>query len=244
MAATSGSSAKLYRFPPTRELQTDYDAVVPAVRGRGRHVRELEDYLRRREHEVAVDEAEREYPVIVPPVEILTDVDCTENSQEESWPSKMEGPLLRKIAALRRALYLAGKERKEAENGVKILMQSARESPSAAACVLSRHMPRAPRLEEVVPSDPVRCAESGCGKRALPFSRFCLHHVSSDQDQVLYATCTASEPGSGVCGVAVPDFLLNQPLCSKHITKTVREPAQPAVIAHVSVSILAAGSGD
>ena len=42
---------------------------------------------------------------------------------EESWPSKMEGPLLRKIAALRRALYLAGKERKEAENGVKILMQ-------------------------------------------------------------------------------------------------------------------------
>jgi hypothetical protein len=79
MAATSGSSAKLYRFPPTRELQTDYDAVVPAVRGRGRHVRELEDYLRRREHEVAVDEAEREYPVIVPPVEILTDVDCTEN---------------------------------------------------------------------------------------------------------------------------------------------------------------------
>ena len=68
--------------------------------------------------------------------------------------------------------------------------------------------------------------------------------VSSDQDQVLYATCTASEPGSGVCGATVPDFLLNQPLCSKHITKTVREPAQPAVIAHVSVSILAAGSGD
>ena len=55
MAAVSGSSAKLYRFPPTRELQTDYDAVVPSVRGRGRHVRELEDYLRRREHEVAVD---------------------------------------------------------------------------------------------------------------------------------------------------------------------------------------------
>ena len=86
-------------------------------------------------------EAEREYPVIVPPVETVTDAECGENGfgdtvdcdsplyntsvfrHEESWPSKMEGPLLRKIAALRRALYLAGKERKEAENGVKILMQ-------------------------------------------------------------------------------------------------------------------------
>ena len=54
MAAASGSSAKLYRFPPTRELLTDNDAVVPPAQGRGRHARELEDYLRRRQ-EGAVD---------------------------------------------------------------------------------------------------------------------------------------------------------------------------------------------
>lgn len=35
----------------------------------------------------------------------------------------MEGKLLRKIASLRRALYLARKEEEEAENGLKILMQ-------------------------------------------------------------------------------------------------------------------------
>ena len=35
----------------------------------------------------------------------------------------MEGSLLRKIAGLRRALYLAGKEGKEAEDGMTILMQ-------------------------------------------------------------------------------------------------------------------------
>ena len=54
MAAASGSVAKLYRFPPTRELHTDYDTVVPAAQGRRRCARELEEYLRRRE-EAAVD---------------------------------------------------------------------------------------------------------------------------------------------------------------------------------------------
>lgn len=98
MAAASGSVAKLYRFPPTRELRTDYDTVVPAAQGRRRCARELEEYLRRRE-EAAVDgenlttsmatslhlvfvtetEVERDYPVIVPPVEVSTDVGSEEN---------------------------------------------------------------------------------------------------------------------------------------------------------------------
>ena len=45
--------------------------------------------------------------------------------------------------------------------------------------------------------------------------------LSGDQDQVLYGSCTGSEPGCGPCGSSVPDFLLNQPLCSKHVTKAV-----------------------
>ena len=53
-AVGSASGGKLYRFPPTRELHADYDAVVPAaIRGRKR-ARELEQYLRlRNEEEVA-----------------------------------------------------------------------------------------------------------------------------------------------------------------------------------------------
>ena len=118
------------------------------------------------------------------------DPDTVSSSSHESWSSKLEGPLLRKIATLRRALYLAGRERKEAENGIRILMkvytlsnsvvifsltQSARESASATASVLSQYTPGANRPEEVVASLRVTCATSGCAQRALPFSRFCLH---------------------------------------------------------------------
>ena len=51
MAVAAGSSGKLYRFPPTRELRTDYEAVVPATQRRRKHAKELDDYLRRREEE-------------------------------------------------------------------------------------------------------------------------------------------------------------------------------------------------
>ena len=39
------------------------------------------------------------------------------------WLNRQQEPLLRTIAVLRRALYLAGKEKKEAENGLKMLVQ-------------------------------------------------------------------------------------------------------------------------
>lgn len=39
------------------------------------------------------------------------------------WAARLQGPLLRKIAVLRRALYLAGKESEEADNGLKLLLQ-------------------------------------------------------------------------------------------------------------------------
>ena len=45
--------------------------------------------------------------------------------------------------------------------------------------------------------------------------------VSSDPDQVLYGSCKSSDVGSTQCGQTVLDFLLNQPLCSKHVNKTV-----------------------
>lgn len=103
-------------------------------------------------------------------------------------------------------------------------------------------------MEESVPSSEVRCGV--CDRRTLPYSRFCLHresviglHASSDvqvyeiydataelvslsdiaqdEDQILYSSCTASEANSIPCGNTVFDFLLNQPQCSKHVTKAV-----------------------
>jgi hypothetical protein len=124
---------------------------------------------------------------------------------------------------LRRALYLAGKESKEAEEGLGILVQSARESPSATASILSRHMLGAPQLQQSVSTGEVACAEGGCSRRALPYSRYCLNHVSKDRDQILYGSCTASEASGVPCGSTVFDFLLNQQLCSKHITKAALE---------------------
>lgn len=55
------------------------------------------------------------------------------------------------------------------------VVQSAQESPSATAAILSHHMPGTPRVEECVPSSEVRCADGVCDRRALPYSRFCLH---------------------------------------------------------------------
>ena len=124
---------------------------------------------------------------------------------ELPWPARLQGPLFRKIAVLRRALYLASKESREAEDGLwalvevsvrtallvvctksvaavvtslcfspRLVEQSARESPAVTARTLSRHMPGAPKLEEVVPSGVVKCAGGVCDRQALPFSRFCL----------------------------------------------------------------------
>ena len=45
--------------------------------------------------------------------------------------------------------------------------------------------------------------------------------ISSDPDQVLYGFCTASDDNGKPCGNTVFDFLLNRPLCSKHVTKAV-----------------------
>ena len=58
------------------------------------------------------------------------------------------------------------------------VVQSAQESPSATAAILSHHMPGTPRVEECVPSSEVRCADGVCDRRALPYSRFCLHRES------------------------------------------------------------------
>lgn len=60
--------------------------------------------------------------------------------------------------------------------------------------------------------------------------------MSSDQDQVLYGSCAVSEPGSGVCGTTVPDILLNTPLCSKHITKSVSYFIRPHPLTYISIT--------
>lgn len=39
------------------------------------------------------------------------------------WSARLQGPLFHKIAALRRALYLAGKDGKEMEEGVCALVE-------------------------------------------------------------------------------------------------------------------------
>lgn len=223
MAVTTSSagSSKLYRFPPTRELQTDYDAIVPTNNIHRKPTRELKEYLKQREDE-ELTECERDYPVTIPSVNIPTDTGCREESAVP-WPSQLEGPLLQKIAVLRRALYLAGKDREKAENGVKLLIKSARESPSTTASIISHHMTDVRRQEERTVSGLVQCADNKCSKRAVLYSRYCLHHVSSDPDQVLYGSCKSSDVGSTQCGQTVLDFLLNQPLCSKHVNKTAIE---------------------
>lgn len=83
---------------------------------------------------------EKDYPILLPPVDTPADVECGEDRSVLSvtnppndrcvalcrvmpWSTRLQGPLLRNIAVLRRALYLAGKESKEAENGLKLLLQ-------------------------------------------------------------------------------------------------------------------------
>lgn len=95
MAVTTSSagSSKLYRFPPTRELQTDYDAIVPTNNIHRKPTRELKEYLKQREDEeltgkmidtalviflFVVSECERDYPVTIPSVNIPTDTGCRE----------------------------------------------------------------------------------------------------------------------------------------------------------------------
>ena len=59
----AAASSKLYRFPPTRRLYADYDVVVPGAKKRGRHARELDEYLRQQEEDEVAGERENDASV-------------------------------------------------------------------------------------------------------------------------------------------------------------------------------------
>jgi len=70
----------------------------------------------------------------------------------------------------------------------------------------------------------MRCAallipDTRCSKSALPYSRHCLKHISNDEDQVLYGTCTARFAAGPHCSVPVVDLINERPLCSEHALK-------------------------
>ena len=150
---------------------------------------------------------------------------------------------------------MAGKEMRETEKGIKILIQvgsskwrsshclclsSQRERVPAPLPVSSPATPPGPpdkrRWHQGCGSPVLRvavarrlsltqdsvCIVSGLLQRVTSFSTAIID-MSSDHDQVLYGRCVGTEAGSGVCGHTVPDLLLNQPLCSKHITKAVSQ---------------------
>ena len=89
------SSAKLYRFAPTRELRADYDAVVPVASRARKCTRDLREYLKRREEDIAIDELlfvanptpclpsgiENEYPIRLPSVQPPSDAGCGEEDR-------------------------------------------------------------------------------------------------------------------------------------------------------------------
>lgn len=133
------SSSKSYRFAPTRELRASYETVVPATVRHEAKTTALGEYLKLREEENTNGE-EKDYPILLPPVDTPADVERGEDRSVLSvtkppndrcvilcsvmpWSTRLQGPLLRNIAVLRRALYLAGKESKEAENGLRLLLQ-------------------------------------------------------------------------------------------------------------------------
>ena len=67
-----------------------------------------------------------------------------------------------------------------------LYMQSAHESPSATASILSHHMLGTPQLQETVSSGEVKCADGGCSRRALPYSRYCLNRESDMVYELLH----------------------------------------------------------
>lgn len=97
LPSASAGTSKSYRFAPTRELRASYETVVPVTFRHDSKTTALGEYLKLKEEETTNGEMtrystardahvittlvgeEKEYPVLLPPVDTPVDVECGED---------------------------------------------------------------------------------------------------------------------------------------------------------------------
>lgn len=152
---------------------------------------------------------------------------CLEADIRTAKISRLSTQLRRQLHQLRRTLRTRHRHHKDLVASGSVLVKAVYSNSSACVDSLLENS-RKSRKTRPRPSKCVTktCAFSQddvqCGKKAFPYTKFCMDHIMNDSKQVLYAQCTAKWPGGLQCSVPVFDVIHERPLCDEHAKKKAK----------------------
>lgn len=197
------------KFPATKQLDACYSDVVPDKGVHHATVQRLEDVLSENKHKF----------VSHMHAGCCACGSCDEGLLLSERIKELHEELTNQITALQRGIHVQENQLNSALPTLHSLITVSRESPSIVACVLGKHSQATPTVVSVRRYRPLHCAWSKgtCCERALPFSRFCLKHISHNRHQVLYRSCVAIDKSSLTqCSEPVLDILSEESFCPRH----------------------------